>query len=115
MNNKVATTAILFIAIFLNAAAYAEKSKKATLDLTVTENGFEPKSIDVKPGTDVTLKVARMTDSTCAKQIQVPPKKVKIDLPLNKPVTIALGKLEKGEIKFGCGMEMMESGKILVK
>jgi plastocyanin domain-containing protein len=61
------------------------------------------------------LSITRKTDTTCAKQIQVPTKKVNVDLPLNKTVTIALGKLEKGEIRFGCGMNMMESGKILVK
>ena len=49
-----------------------------------------------------------------AKQIQVPSKKVKLDLPLNKSVQVDLGKLEKGEIRFGCGMNMMAGGRILV-
>lgn len=85
------------------------------LQVTVTEKGFEPKTLDVKPGTDVVLEVTRKTDSTCAKQVQIPSKKIKVDLPLNKTVSVALGKLEKGEIRFGCGMSMMESGQIIVR
>lgn len=86
-----------------------------SLKVTVTENGFEPKTLDVRPGTDVVLEVTRKTDSTCAKQVQVPSKKIKVDLPLNKTVSVALGKVVKGEIRFGCGMSMMESGQIFVR
>lgn len=83
--------------------------------LSVTENGFEPKSIDVKPGTDVVLEVTRKTDATCAKQIQVPSKKIKVELKRDEMVSVALGKLDKGEIRFGCGMNMMEGGRIIVR
>lgn len=85
-----------------------------TVNLVVTEKGFEPNNVDVKPGSDVVLNVVRKTDSTCAKQVQVPSKKLKADLPLNKPVTLKLGKLEKGEIRFACGMDMI-SGVLVVK
>jgi plastocyanin domain-containing protein len=84
------------------------------IDLSVTEQGFEPKQIDVKPGTSVVLNVKRKTDSTCATAIQIPSKKIKRDLPLNKPVIIALGKLAKGEIRFACGMDMI-GGSIIVR
>lgn len=103
MNDKLITAFILSACVLEGAGAYAKGAQKVAVDLAVTENGFEPKSIDVKPGSDVVLKVTRKTDTTCAKQIQVPSKNVKVDLPLNKPVSVALGKLEKGEIKFGCG------------
>ncbi len=86
-----------------------------TIELSVTEKGFEPSTVDVMPGTNVILKVTRKTDSTCAKQIQIPSMKIKKDLPLNETVSIEVGKLEKGEIRFGCGMNMMEGGKISVK
>jgi plastocyanin domain-containing protein len=59
--------------------------------------------------------VTRTTDSTCAREIQIPSKKVQKDLPLNQVVTIELGKLKKGDVPFGCAMNMMESGKLLVK
>lgn len=88
--------------------------KTQVVDLQVTENGFEPSSVDVKPGTPVILKVTRKTDSTCATQIKIDAKKIKKDLPLNKTVSIDVGTLEKGEIRFGCGMDMV-TGKINVR
>jgi plastocyanin domain-containing protein len=101
--------------LLVSFSMLAQAGSKTNIELSVTESGFEPKSIDVKPGSDVVLNVTRKTDSTCAKQIQVPSKKIKVDLPLNKAVTVNLGKLEKGEIRFGCGMSLMESGKIIVR
>ena len=88
--------------------------KSQVVDLTVTEKGFEPSSVNVKPGESVVLKVTRKTDSTCATQIKIPAKKITKELPLNKTVSIELGKLDKGEIRFACGMDMM-SGVIAVK
>lgn len=85
------------------------------VELSVTENGFEPSTVNVKPGSHVVLKITRKTDSTCAKEVQIPSKKIKTELPLNKTVSIEVGKLEKGEIRFGCGMNMMVGGKIFVK
>ncbi len=107
-NLIIALIACLSLLSFANAA-------KTNIDLSVTENGFEPESIDVKPGSDVVLQVTRKTDSTCAKQIQVPSQKVKVDLPLNQTVAVNLGKVKKGEIRFGCGMDMMEAGRIVVE
>lgn len=106
----IAAVVMMFAASGLVEAATASQN----IELSVTEKGFEPNSIDVKPGSDVVLKVTRKTDSTCAKQVQVPSKNIKMELPLNKTVSISLGKLEKGEIRFGCGMNMMEAGRIIV-
>lgn len=108
----------VFIALILalGVMPYAHAEVKAqTVAIAVTENGFEPANIDVKPGIPVTLKITRKTDATCATAIQVPSKKIKKKLPLNKEVSIALGKLEKGEIRFGCAMGMMLDGKIFVR
>ena len=103
--------AMLFSLNFQPALAQV---KDQIVELQVTEKGFEPSSIDVKPGVPVVLKVTRKTDSTCATQIKIKSKNIKKDLPLNKPVTIALGKLDKGEIRFACGMDM-ESGHLIAK
>lgn len=89
-------------------------AQSQVVELQVTENGFEPSSVDVKPGTPVILKVTRKTDSTCATQIKIDAKKITKELPLNKTVTVNVGKLEKGEIRFGCGMDMI-TGKINVR
>jgi len=82
-------------------------AKDQIFNLIVSEKGFEPNSLKVKSGMPLVLKVTRKTDSTCATQLVVPSKKIKVDLPLNKEVVINVGTLEKGEVKFGCAMDMM--------
>lgn len=101
--------------IGLSLFATAKSADTKTIEITVTSKGFEPNAIDVSPGLPVVLKVTRTTDDTCSQHIQIPSKNIKIDLPINKTVKIELGKLEKGEIRFGCGMNMMDAGKIYVK
>ena len=92
-----------------------ELSKDQTFSLVVTENGFEPSTLKVKNNSPVILKVTRKTDSTCARTLVIPSKNIKIDLPLNKEVDIKVGKLDKGEVKFGCAMDMMVNAVMLVE
>lgn len=106
---------ILPLLIGLSTAQAADsKVRHQDIQVQVTEKGFEPKQIDVKPGTAVTLKVTRKTDSTCATSIAISSKGIEKDLPLNKTVSIDLGKLDKGEVRFACGMNMV-SGQIIVR
>lgn len=110
--------AAVIMALAVSGIAEAKSKARTTtqeISVSVTEGGFEPKLIDVKPGSDVVLKVTRKTDSTCAKEVQVPSKNIKMELPLNEEISISLGKLEKGEIRFGCGMNMMEAARIVVR
>jgi plastocyanin domain-containing protein len=83
--------------------------------ITVTDQGFEPKTVNVQAEIPVVLNITRESDLTCAKEIVIPEKKISKKLPLHKTVKIALGKLAKGEIRFGCGMNMMEAGQIHVQ
>jgi plastocyanin domain-containing protein len=103
----------LLIFMMVNFSFAAEKPQM--INLIVTEKDFEPSTINVKPGTNVELKITRKTNSTCAREILIPSKNIKKELPLNKTVSIKTGKLEKGEISFGCGMNMMIGGVIFVK
>ncbi len=105
---------ILLVGIVAQANAEPTRSLVQTVELQVTEKGFEPSQIDVKPGTELTLKVTRKTDATCATAISIPSKNIKRDLPLNAEVKIKLGRLEKGEVRFACGMNMV-SGQIIVR
>ncbi len=89
-------------------------AKPVTLNVVVTEKGFQPAQLSTQAGEDVILRVTRTTNDTCAKAVQVPSLNIKKALPLNRSVTIALGKLPKGDIKFGCTMDMMESAIIHV-
>lgn len=107
---KVFFTLLTFMMISFSFAA----EKPQVINLLVTEKGFEPSSINVKPGTNVELKITRKTNSTCAREILIPSKNIKKELPLNKTVSIQTGKLEKGEVTFACGMNMV-TGVIVVK
>lgn len=103
---------IMILTILAGVSIYA---KDTTIDISVTEKGFVPNKIDVTTEHPVILKVTRKTDETCSTSVQIPSHKIKKDLPLNETVEIKLGRLDKGEIRFGCGMNMMDSGKIYVK
>lgn len=109
--------ALLMIGVLISLTSFARAENPAlqTVILTVTDHGFEPKTVDVKPGIPVVLKITRTSEMTCATEIVIPTKKIKKDLPLNQTVEIKIGKLKKGEIRFGCGMNMMESGQIHIK
>jgi plastocyanin domain-containing protein len=102
---------ILFLSLSVLKPAKAEQAK--AIEVSVTEKGFEPNVIKVRPGDSVTLTITRKTDATCATMVQVPTKKIKKDLPLNTPVTLSLGIAPKGEIRFGCGMNMMEGARVI--
>lgn len=107
----------LFILIFFVSFSTMASTKvdEIIVNLTVAEKGFEPNKIDVSIDTPIKLNITRKTDNTCSTSIQIPSLKLKKDLPLNKTVSISLGKLSKGEIRFGCGMNMMDSGIIYAK
>lgn len=112
MKNILVVAFLTFGALIVNAA-----DKTATpqvVQLSVTEKGFVPDKISVKPGTHVILKVTRKTDSTCATEIKISEKKIKKELPLNKEVSVDVGMLEKGKIGFACGMDMI-TGFIVVE
>lgn len=99
----------------LSIVAAAKATDTKTIEIKVTSKGFEPHVVNVATGLPITLQVTRTTDDTCSQQIQIPDKNIKLDLPLNKAVKIELGSLDQGEIRFGCGMNMMDGGKIYVK
>ena len=97
-----------FISIVVMIFAFSgfTKAEQSTqsIKVQVTEKGFEPSEIKVKSGSHVVLKVTRKTDSTCATQILLKEKKIKKELPLNQEVTVDVGVVSKGDIRFACGM-----------
>ena len=99
---------------FSATQAAGSAAKHRDIQVQVTEKGFEPKQINVKPNTDVTLKVTRKTDNTCAGSIVIADRDIEKELPLNRTVSLPLGKLDMGEIRFACGMKMVK-GVIVVQ
>ncbi len=105
---------IAYLLLILALPVFSKTGSK-DISMTVTEKGFEPSSLKVKAGEPVVLKITRKTNATCAREITVPTQKLKVDLPLGKEVTVKLAALSKGEVKFGCSMDMMIGGVILAE
>ena len=85
------------------------------VELAVTEKGFEPSPIKVKAGEPLELLVTRKTDKTCATEIIVKDYGIDKKLPLNQPVVVAFTPKQAGEIRYGCGMDQMISGVLVVE
>jgi plastocyanin domain-containing protein len=84
------------------------------VELSVTEHGFEPSPVHVSKGLPVTLVVTRTTDQTCATELIVPGTEVNVPLPLGIPVTITFVPPKSGALRYGCAMQMMVSGVLIV-
>ena len=87
------------------------------IEITVTENGFEPDNVKVEKGKPVTLGFTRKTDKTCATEVilQVTPEqRIEKALPLDQRVEVAVTFPTSGELRYACGMDMI-SGTITVQ
>ena len=78
-----------------------------TVEISVTEKGFEPSTVTVKKGEPVTLVVTRKTDKTCASEIVIDDEKINAKLPLNEAIKLTFTPKKSGAIKFACGMNML--------
>lgn len=101
---------ILVCVLMFSVTSFAAQNATNEYKMLVTEKGYEPNNLKVQAGKPVTLKITRKTNATCAREITVPAQKLKVDLPMDKEVTVKLAALSKGEIKFGCAMDMMIGG-----
>ena len=106
---------IVILSVLIFSGILSAKTAPKEYKLIITEKGFEPSSLKVGAGTPVTLKVTRKTNTTCAREITVPSQNLKVDLPLDKEVTVKLAALQKGEIKFGCAMDLMVGGVMIAE
>jgi plastocyanin domain-containing protein len=102
------------------AAAGDEKKEKSpkpprTVELKVTDKGFEPTPVTVKKGESLRLRVTRTTDETCAKDLILPDYNIEKELPLNKAVDIDFTPTKAGKLKYGCSMGMMIAGVLIVE
>jgi plastocyanin domain-containing protein len=93
----------------------ADKPKARTVELKVTDKGFEPTPVTVKKGEPLKLRVTRTTDETCAKDLILPDYNIEKELPLNKAVDIEFTPNKAGKLKYGCSMGMMIAGVLIVE
>ena len=86
-----------------------------TIEMKVTENGFEPSELRAKAGEEVRLKIKRTYARTCATSIQSPAGLAKTKLPLGETVEVAFTPTKTGTFRFGCAMGMHIGGELVVE
>src|SRR5690242_16823884 len=91
-------------------AAPSDAGGSRRVEISVTENGYEPSPITVKKGEPLTLVITRRTEKTCAKDFILDEHNIHAALPLNEPVTVTFTPTKEGELKYGCAMGKMLSG-----
>ena len=73
--------------------------------IEVNKEGYTPDKIPGKPGEKLDLVFTRTFEADCIAQVKTPDGKL-TDLPMNKPVEIAVTVPQSGELGFACGMDM---------
>ena len=111
-------TLLLPLAITGSALADPPAPKSAPrIEVAVTKRGFNPDSIHVPANKTVVLVFTRKTDETCTKSVVLTldgGKKLERDLPLGKPVEIAMTFPKAGKLGYACSMDMAK-GVIVVE
>lgn len=93
-------------------AGTANADGSRSIPIAVKKAGYEPASIQAKPGEQLKLIFTRVEPTECGAQVKVDNGKV-YDLPMNQPVEIAVTAPASGKVGFACGMDMM-AGVIVV-
>jgi len=118
MHRILASVALVAAVVITGAAADGnKKTSPRRIDITVTENGFEPSKVTVKQGEEVTLAFKRTTDKTCATEVVLHVNEkdtVEKQLPLNEVVPVTVTFSKAGELGYACGMNMYK-GVIVVQ
>jgi len=95
------------LAVFALTGPTALAAQPRTVEMSVTKKGFEPSRVKLTKGEPVKLVITRKTDETCAKEVVIPDENIKVELPLNKPVTVSFTPKNIGEIRYSCAMGMI--------
>jgi RND family efflux transporter MFP subunit len=80
----------------------------------VTEKGYEPNKLMLRPRAPARITFVRTTDKTCSTEVVFPSLSIRRSLPLNQPVVIEFTPKKSGEIGFVCGMGMLR-GTVVVQ
>ena len=96
-----------------DAATSPDEVQKIAVALT--EKGYQPATLNLQANVPAQLIFTRKTDATCGTEVQFPDFDIRKKLPLNQPVTIRFTPKKSGTLAFGCGMDMMIRGKLVVK
>ena len=106
----------LSITLLLFAAACRSTTPTAsgTVEVKVTEKGFEPDRIRVAGGKPITLRFTRTTTQTCADAVDIQGDPVRHMLPLNASVDVKVTPPPSGQLAFACPMKMYGGAVVVV-
>lgn len=98
-----------------NTAGPAEVTAGADgrVPVTVDGEGYHPATIRAAAGRSLTLVFTRTTDETCGQQLVFPDQNIRRDLPLNRPVEVAVTVPASGRMRFTCGMNMYQGAVVV--
>lgn len=111
---------LIVMALALAGSASADTPKATDsrrIEIAVTKRGFDPDAVNVPAKKPVTLVFTRKTDQTCTKAVVLTlddGKKLERDLPLDRPVEIAVTFPKAGKLSYACSMDMTK-GVIVVQ
>lgn len=91
-----------------HAAAEVTAPADGRVAITVDGEGYHPATIRAAAGRALTLVFTRTTDETCGQQVVFPSKHLTHDLPLNRPVEVAVTAPTTGSLAFTCAMNMYQ-------
>jgi plastocyanin domain-containing protein len=92
-----------------NTALSGTAGAGKVVKVSVGMHGFDPSSITVAKGENVTMEFTRTEEKTCADKVVFPDIGISKDLPLNKPVAINVPTDQARRLTFQCGMGMYRS------
>ena len=116
MRHLLAALALLSAAPAFAAPPEAAASNAKTVQIKVTDKGFEPQVVKAKKGQPISLVFTRTTEDTCITAIDMPAENVKeLALPLNKAVALTVTPKKAGVEKFHCSAMGMGDGKLIVE
>ena len=103
-----------FFLVLLLLTACRKPLATGTVDIAVTEKGFDPSRVEAAPGTPLTLRFTRKIKETCADAVDVQGDPVRHMLPVDVPVEIKVTAPPSGALAFACPMKMVNGAIVVV-
>ncbi len=107
---------VLAVSALALLAACSKKSSGPLADVTASERGFQPSTLQLPaggPGSHTTVSFLRTSDDTCATDVVFPDLKIEQKLPLDQVVRVEVPTDSAKTLAFQCGMGMFK-GKVVV-
>src|SRR5438105_176937 len=86
---------------------YGTEGDSELPSVTLTENGYEPASFQLRRDVPARVTFLRKVGNTCGTEIVIKAFDIKRKLPFNEPVIVEFTPRKKGEFALACGMGML--------